>query len=171
MSKATEERLGPTDVGAWLKERDVAFRLVVDIGDTPTVLAAAEALGVAPERVLKTILFLVRTGQSKAPVVVVSHGLKRVDSRSLAAHFGVGRGRIRLAPPEVVLARLGYPVGGVPPVGHRLETPVLFDESLFGLDDGPVYAGGGDDKTMLEVDFRALVGLVQPETLVTGGDA
>jgi hypothetical protein len=43
----------------------------------------------------------------------------------------------------------------------------LFDESLFGLDDGFVYAGGGDDKTMLEVDFRALVGLVRPETLVT----
>ena len=101
------QQLTPQDLQQYIDEYDIQARLIPDIGDTPTVPTAAAALGVTPEQIVKTLLFLVQLpdqsdGEPLA-VVVISNGESRVDRKPLSAHFGVGRKRIKLAPAAIVL--------------------------------------------------------------------
>lgn len=167
------------DLQQFLNQHRIQATLLSDIGDTPTVVAAAEVLGVTPERVLKTLLVSLEPVKDPAMasseedldvrhIVVVSHGEHRMDKRALARHFGVGRKRVRLAPADVVLEYLGFPVGGVPPLGHRTALPVVLDESILPLQDaegGVVYAGGGDDSTMMKVTVEELLRVLEPTVI------
>ncbi|MCB9139590.1 MAG: YbaK/EbsC family protein [Caldilineaceae bacterium] len=158
----------PRDLAQFLLDARITGELITDIGDTPTVPAAAEALGVSPEQIIKTLLFWVEKEGERQAIVVISNGVSRVDKRSLAAHFGVGRKRIKLAKPDEVLELLGYPAGGVPPWGHRTECPVILDDAVadaaarFG---GVLYGGGGDDRTMLRMTFDELLRVTRPDML------
>lgn len=160
--------LTPADLTHFIAENAIRARLISDIGETPTVPAAAAALGVGTERIIKTLLFLVETPDAPEPrpVVVISNGESRVEKRPLADRFGVGKKRVKLASPEVVLAVLGYPAGGVPPFGHRTPLPVLLDQAIadFGT-DALVYGGGGDDRSMLELTTGELLRVTKPEIL------
>lgn len=157
----------PYDLQAFLDEQQLPAELLRNIGDTPTVPAAAAALGVAPDQIIKTLLFLVHppTDPTPQPVVVISHGERLVDKKALARYFGVGGKKVKLAATDVVLDLLGYPAGGVPPVGHKTALPVILDASVvaaaasFG---GVVYGGGGDDRTMLRISLASLQAFLQP---------
>jgi len=169
--------LTTTDVQAFITEQGVNAHLIADVGHTPTVPAAAEALGVHPDQIVKTLLFLVRTGadldSAITPVVVISNGTNRVDKRSLAAHFGVGNKRVKLAAPDVVLEVLGYPAGGVPPFAHRTQLTTILDQSVLGLIErfnDRVYAGGGDDVTMMELAISELQRVVDPEVVALSSE-
>ena len=159
------ETLTPDDLQRWLDEYNVDARLIRDIGDTPTVPAAAQALGVETEQIIKTLLFLVRipkSGEIK-PVVVISNGEGRVDKRLLTSRFGVGKNQIKLAGADQVMALLGYPVGGVPPFGHRTRLPVVIDPPVLALGDrhdGLIFGGGGDDHTMIALRVETLVNVL-----------
>lgn len=164
--------LTSADLQKFIDEHGIQATLVTDIGDTPTVPAAAAALGVAPDRIIKTLLFLIQhPGEPQAPpkpVVVISNGVSRVDKRMIADRFAVGKKRVKLASPDVVLELLGYPAGGVPPFGHRTELPVLMDASVAELaesQNGVIYGGGGDDHTMLELTVNELIRVTQPEVM------
>ena len=168
------QQLTPRDLQQYIDEYDIQARLIADIGDTPTVPAAAAALGVTPEQIVKTLLFLVQLPDQSdgepVAVVVISNGESRVDRKPLSAHFGVGRKRIKLAPAAVVLDLLGYPAGGVPPFGHRTSLPVILDAAILDLKSQnrrTIYGGGGDDRTMLELSIDELVRTVQPTEILS----
>ncbi len=150
----------PADLAAFIRAHGIAAELITDIGPTPTVPAAAAALGVSPDQIVKTLVFFVRS----EPYTVIAHGVAPVRERLLADHFGVGKRQIRLARPDEVLAVTGYPAGGVPPFGHRQPTPVLLLSSLLRWD--VVYGGGGDDRTMLRLTTAELLRVTRP-TLLT----
>ncbi|HHY56228.1 MAG TPA: YbaK/EbsC family protein [Chloroflexi bacterium] len=154
----------------------IQAELLPDIGHTPTVPAAAQALGVTPDQIIKTLLFLIEPpGQAAAtPVVVISHGERRVDKGVLAARFGVSKKRVTLAPAEVVLGTLGYPAGGVPPFGHLTPLPVILDASvqaLGGQHGGVIYGGGGDDRTMMRLTVTELLRVTGAEVLAVSQPA
>ena len=48
---------------------------------TPTVPDAAQALGVEPKQIIKSLVFLVKG----APLLVINNGLAKVDQRKVAA--------------------------------------------------------------------------------------
>ena len=158
----------PDDLANYIAAHGLAAVLITGIGETPTVPAAAAALGVSTDQIIKTLLFLVEApgadGATRRPFVVISHGQKRVDKGLLATHWGVGKKRVTLAPADVVLDLLGYPAGGVPPFGHHSALPVLVDASILSLrthDAGTIYGGGGDDRTMLRLtpaELQAVTG-------------
>lgn len=158
------------DLQRFIDAHAIQAELLRDIGHTPTVPAAARALGVTPDQVIKTLLFLIeQPGQDAAtPVVVISHGERRVDKGVLAAHFGVARKRVTLAPAEAVLATLGYPAGGAPPFGHATPLPVIVDASVQALDGwcgGVIFGGGGDDRTMMRLTVAELLRVTGAEVL------
>ena len=138
----------PDDLQRFIDENGIDAQLLREIGDTPTVPAAAAALGVEPDRILKTLLFLAQRNPGNR-----MHRRPRSSSSATAnaawrnARWqtlrGVGIKRIKLAPPDVVLQLLGYPAGGVPPFGHCTAVQVLLDRSIAALGPGFVYAGGG----------------------------
>ena len=165
--------LQPDDLRRFVAEHAIAAALIDGLGDTPTVPAAAAALGVDPDQIIKTLLFLVerRTAAGEAfddPVVVISNGQQRVDKGRLAAHCGVGKKKVNLAPAAVVLDLLGYPAGGVPPFGHRTALPVFIDASILALRErfaGVIFGGGGDDRTMLRLTVDELLRVTQGEVV------
>ena len=163
----------PEDLRRFIADHAIAAVLIDGLGDTPTVPAAAAALGVDPDQIIKTLLFLIerRTAAGEAfddPVVVISNGQQRVDKGLLAALCGVGKKKVSLAPAAVVLDLLGYPAGGVPPFGHRNRLPVLVDASILALRErfaGIIYGGGGDDRTMLRLTVDELLRVTQGEVV------
>jgi prolyl-tRNA editing enzyme YbaK/EbsC (Cys-tRNA(Pro) deacylase) len=160
----------PTDLQHFLEEHAINAELLPDIGHTPTVPAAALALGVETEQIIKTLLFLVEQPdvETRLPVVVISHGERRIDKAKVAARFGVGKKRVALAPADVVVATLGYPAGGVPPFGHSAAVPMIVDASIVtptGNNERIIYAGGGDDHTMMRLTVEELLRVTMAEVL------
>jgi Cys-tRNA(Pro) deacylase len=112
---------------------------------TPTVQAAANAVGVSPSEIVKSILFLI----AEAPVMVIASGPSLVDRRLLARHFGVGRKQVKLAQGKEVQALSGYAIGAVPPFGHLSPLETVMDHQVLQLEQ--VYAGGGARDVLIRV--------------------
>jgi Cys-tRNA(Pro)/Cys-tRNA(Cys) deacylase len=96
---------------------------------------AAQVLGVAPERVFKTLVAEV-DGQLTIGVVPVAGQL---DLKALAAAAG-GKKAV-LAAAAAAERATGYVTGGISPLGHRRRLPVVVDSSALGF--GTVYCSAG----------------------------
>jgi Cys-tRNA(Pro)/Cys-tRNA(Cys) deacylase len=96
---------------------------------------AAAALGVAPNRIFKTLIALI-DGKLVCAVVPVAG---RLDLKALAAAVGGKRGA--MADPGAAARATGYVVGGISPVGQRSALPVVIDASVDGFDTVFVSAG------------------------------
>src|SRR5689334_10343270 len=84
---------------------------------------AAEVLGVAPERVFRTLVADV-DGALTVAVVPVAGSL---DLKALAT--AVGGKRAAMADPAAVTRTTGYVLGGVSPLGQRKRLPTVVDTS------------------------------------------
>jgi Cys-tRNA(Pro)/Cys-tRNA(Cys) deacylase len=116
-------------------------------------LEAAQALGVAPERVLKTLLATV-DGVLTVAVVPVSGQL---DLKALAR--AVGGRRAEMADAAVAERATGYVVGGISPIGQRRAHPTVVDTSA--LAHPTVLVSGGRRGLDLELaasDLAAVTG-------------
>jgi Cys-tRNA(Pro)/Cys-tRNA(Cys) deacylase len=96
---------------------------------------AANALGLSPHRVFKTLLARV-DDRLVVAVVPVSGSL---DLKALAAAMG-GK-RAAMAEPADAERATGYVVGGISPLGTRTALPTAIDESV--SDDEVVYVSAG----------------------------
>jgi prolyl-tRNA editing enzyme YbaK/EbsC (Cys-tRNA(Pro) deacylase) len=114
---------------------------------TRTVGDAARAVGCKEAEIAKSIVF-VCDGE---PIVCVASGAHRVDPDRLAEVRDCAE--VRQAGADEVRAATGFPVGGVPPVGHGL--PVVVDQAL--LAHQRVWAAAGDPHSLFCVDPRELV--------------
>lgn len=116
-------------------------------------LEAAQALGVEPERVLKTLVAAV-DGRLTVAVVPVTGTL---DLKALA--HAVGGKRAAMAEPAAAERATGYVVGGISPLGQRAAHPTVVDESaeLFGT----VLVSGGRRGLDLELAPADLVRLTR----------
>lgn len=114
-------------------------------------LEAAEALGVEPDRMFKTLVARV-DGRLTMAVVPVSGSL---DLKALAT--AVGGKRAVLAEPADAERATGSVVGGISPLGSRTALPVVVDDSALGLDRMWVSAGRrGLQLSLAPVDLLAV---------------
>ncbi len=172
MTAQTLPLLTPSDLQIYLEQQHIRARFIADVGHTPTVPAAAQVLGVETDQIVKTLLFVLQAGdkaeQVPPAVVVIGNGENRINKKRLGQHFGLNPKRVKLAPAELVIELLGYPAGGVPPVGHRTALPVILDQNVMALRqryDDRIFGGGGDDYTMLELTVSDLLRIHQPTVL------
>lgn len=115
--------------------------------------AGAAALGVAPERMAKTLVAEV-DGRLHVAVVPVSGSL---DLKALAR--ATGGKRAAMAERAAAERATGYVAGGISPLGHRARLPVVFDASLVGFDTVVVSAGRrGLSVEVAPADLVALAG-------------
>ncbi len=129
---------------------------------TPTVETASQAAGVHLDQIVKSILFLVEDGAGAEPyqaVLAIACGTAHVEQRAIAAHFGVGRKRIKLASPDRVRSITGYDVGALPPFGHCQPLPTLLDPRVLALP--VVYAGGGAENALVRLDPHDILRVTQ----------
>ena len=88
-----------------------------------TVELAAEALGVAPARIAKTLSF--RNGEGC--LLVVAAGDARIDNQKFKGKFGF---KAKMLTADEVLELVGHAVGGVCPFGINEGVSVYIDESV-----------------------------------------
>jgi Cys-tRNA(Pro) deacylase len=147
------------DLKRFIDETRIVAKIVYLASDTPTVEEAARAVGCRPEQIGKTILFLA-DGQ---PCLVIANGVTRVGYKALADHLGTSRRRLRLAKPETVLSITGYPVGTVPPFGHRKVLPTIVEARV--LEQETIYAGGGAINALIRLTTEELLRVSQAEVV------
>ena len=153
-----------SDLEAFLTAHGVAAQVVRLTAHTPTVATAAAAMGTTVERIAKSLLFLLEQGEAGAePLLVIANGTARVDYRSVAGSVGLSRKRVRLADAATVETVTGYPVGGVPPLGHPRPLRTLIDRRV--LAEPEVYAGGGALHALLRITPAEIVRVTGAQTV------
>jgi Cys-tRNA(Pro)/Cys-tRNA(Cys) deacylase len=106
-------------------------------------LQAAEALGIAPQRMLKTLMAEV----DGKPVCVVVPSDKEVSMKKLAAAF---RGKsAKMMRPADAERMTGYHVGGISPFGQKKRVPVAMEQAA--LSENTVYLNGGQRGLQIEI--------------------
>ena len=116
-------------------------------------LQAAEALGIAPRRILKTLMAEV----DARPVCVVLASDREVSMKKLAAAFA-GKTAKMMRPADA--ERLtGYHVGGISPFAQKKAVPVAIDQAALG--ETTVFLNGGQRGLQIELapnDARRVLG-------------
>lgn len=121
---------------------------------TATVALAAEAHGVAPGQIAKTLAL--RIGALN--LLVVARGDARIDNRKMKETFGA-KGKMLDA--QIVQALTGHPVGGVCPFGLATDLPVYCDVSLHAFSE--VVPAAGSPHSAVRISPRRLAELVNAQ--------
>ena len=130
--------------------------LEYDAGDStePYGIGAARALGIAPERVFKTLVVDLPGASLAIAIVPVA---ERLDLKAVAAALGAKRAA--MAEPVAAERATGYVRGGISPLGQRRRLPFAIDESALGFDRIHVSGGRrGLEIALAPGDLVALVG-------------
>jgi Cys-tRNA(Pro)/Cys-tRNA(Cys) deacylase len=121
-----------------LSRAGIAFSLAsydYDPGASHIGLAAAEALGVSPGMVLKTLMAEV----DGKPVCAVVPSDREVSMKKLAAAFG-GKAA-QMLKPDAAERLTGYKVGGISPFGQKKRVPTVLEATALALET--VFINGG----------------------------
>jgi prolyl-tRNA editing enzyme YbaK/EbsC (Cys-tRNA(Pro) deacylase) len=119
-----------------------------------TVALAAEAYGVEPGRIAKTLSL--RIGERV--VLVVAAGTSRLDNKKLKAQFG---GKPKMLGLEEVAEITGHEVGGVCPFGLKTPLPIYCDVSLKAFD--VVVPAAGSTHSAVRIAPMRMAELVKAE--------
>lgn len=141
-------------VRAFLSEKAPDIRIIELDVSTATVTLAAQAHGVEPGRIAKTLSLKI----GERAVLVVARGDARLDNRKTKAVFG---GKPKMLDAETVQELTGHPVGGVCPFGLATPLPVYCDISLRAFDQ--VVPAAGDIHAAVRIDPLRMADLVGAE--------
>jgi prolyl-tRNA editing enzyme YbaK/EbsC (Cys-tRNA(Pro) deacylase) len=114
---------------------------------TATVALAAEAHGVEPGRIAKTLSFRLSDGRV---ILVVARGDARIEHKKFKEVFGKGK----MLGAEEVVELTGHPVGGVCPFGLAQPLPVYLDQSLRDFDE--VLPAAGSTNSAVRISLAQL---------------
>src|SRR3954449_2730546 len=114
-------------VRAFFEERAPDIAVIESTVSSATVPLAAEAYGVEPARIAKTLSL--RIGERV--VLIVAAGTSRMDNKKVKATFG---GKPKMLGLDEVADITGHEVGGVCPFGLKTPLPVYCDISLKAFD-------------------------------------
>jgi len=141
-------------VRADLARRAPDIAIIETAASSATVAEAAEAHGVTPAEIAKTLSL--RLGDRV--VLVVASGTARLDNRKAKDAFGI---KPRMLAAEEVSALTGHPVGGVCPFGLATPLPIYCDRSLAAFAE--VVPAAGSTHSALRIAPDRLVELTGAE--------
>ena len=98
----------------YLEEKGYADHVIELEESSATVQLAAEALGVEPGMIAKTMSFLV----DGEPILILTEGTAKVDNRKYKDQFHV---KAKMIPFDEVEEYIGHAPGGVCPFGIKME--------------------------------------------------
>lgn len=112
-----------------------------------TVELAAEAIGCEPERIAKTMSFLL----GDDPILIVTAGDAKVDNKKYRDQF---HQKAKMIPGELVETYIGHAPGGVCPFVLNPNVKVFLDASLKRFEI--VYPAGGSGNSAVELTLPEL---------------
>jgi Ala-tRNA(Pro) deacylase len=157
--------VGTEDLTSFLESEGAEYELLPH-ARTDSALAEAEALGLDPADVAKTLVLATPSGHLR----VVVPASERLDLRKVGELIGAGKKKVHLASEEA-LAR-DYPefdLGAVPPVGGGSRDPVIVDRRVAGREAVVVEAGSHEQSVRLKT--ADLIRLASAETADVCQDA
>lgn len=95
---------------------------------THTAVDAANALGAELGQIVKSLVFVVPSGDGSEPLLCLVAGHNRVDLARLAAV--AGEADVRRASAREAHELTGFSIGGIPPIGHSRPVRVIMDPDL-----------------------------------------
>jgi len=108
---------------AWLAARGLEDRIREFSVSSATVELAAQALGVEPGRIAKTLSFY----DGDSALLILAAGDAKIDNRKFKDQFGF---KAKMLSPEDALRFTGHAVGGICPFGLAEPLRVYLDRSL-----------------------------------------
>jgi len=133
---------------AYLQEQDIQAEHLSFDQPCHSVAEAALAVNASPEELVKNICLL--DGDDQLITAIVK-GEDRVSVSRIAKTLQ--RDGLRLATPEEILAKTGYPCGGTPSFGYQamfLIDPRVMEREI-------VYTGGGSETSLVKISTEELV--------------
>jgi prolyl-tRNA editing enzyme YbaK/EbsC (Cys-tRNA(Pro) deacylase) len=141
-------------VRAFFGEKAPDIAVIESSVSSATVTLAAEAYGVEPGRIAKTLSL--RVGERV--VLIVAAGTSRMDNKKLKALFG---GKPKMLGLDEVAEITGHEVGGVCPFGLKAPLPVYCDVSLKAFDE--VVPAAGSTHSAVRIAPARMAKLVNAE--------
>lgn len=123
---------------------------------TRTAQDAANAIGCHVEQIVKSLVF--QRQPSGKPVLIAASGGNRVNEKRIKEILGE---KIVRAEAEFVREVTGFPIGGVPPVGHTQPIETIIDEDLMQYDE--IWAAAGTPNAVFRLSPSELA-------QITGGN-
>lgn len=124
---------------ALLKKQKITYQVISYEHDENSVsygIEAAEKMGVAAEKIFKTLLVTTDKNELFIGIVPV---LKLLDLKHIAQAAGVKK--VEMAKPALAERLTGYLVGGISPLGQKKRLKTFIDSSAESLDI--MYVSGG----------------------------
>lgn len=150
-----ELRKSAVRVQATLDRFGLALMVTEMKDSTRTAQEAADAVGCQVGQIAKSLVF--RGKNSDEPLLVIASGANRVNEKRLGEYAGEA---VVKPDAEYVLAKTGYAIGGIPPVGHLQELKCLIDEDIFGYEE--IWAAAGTPNAVFRLTPAQLL-------TITGG--
>jgi prolyl-tRNA editing enzyme YbaK/EbsC (Cys-tRNA(Pro) deacylase) len=110
-------------VREYFRKFDMEDKIMEFEVSSASVLLAAEALNCEPERIAKTLSFMV----NDRCILVLAAGDAKIDNSKYKLKFGT---KAKMLPPEEALDMVGHAVGGICPFGINDNIAVYLDISL-----------------------------------------
>ena len=132
---------------AYLAEKGYADHVIELEDSSATVQLAAQALGVEPGMIAKTMSFLL----GDEAILILTEGTAKVDNRKYKDTFHM---KAKMIPFEEVEGWIGHAPGGVCPFGIKEGIKVYLDESLKQFDT--VYPAAGNDHSAVKLTIAEL---------------
>ena len=130
-----------------LKSFGMAERILEFDTSSATVELAAQAAGVIPARIAKSLSFMTPEG----PVLVVTSGDRKIDNPKFKAQFHT---KAKMLGHDEVEALIGHGVGGVCPFGVEPGVRTFLDTSLRRFDT--VFPACGSSNSAIELTCEEL---------------
>ena len=148
-------------VSAKLKELGVKGEVHVLSDSARTAQEAADALGILVGQVASSIVFKL---DDESPLLVITSGRHRVDTKLVAEKLGVAK--LHRVDADYVKEKSGFSIGGVSPVGWVNPATILIDEAL--NDYEVVWAAAGHPHSVYPTTFAELLECTGAKPMVVG---
>ena len=134
-------------VRKYFKENNIEKEILEFPVSSATVELAAQAVGVEPARIAKTLSFY--TKEKDAAILIVTAGDMKIDYSKFKNFFGM---KAKMLAKEDVEPLTGHAIGGVCPFGNPEHTSVYLDISLKRFDTVFPAAGGSNTAAEMTCD-------------------
>ncbi|ERB62750.1 YbaK/EbsC family protein [Vibrio coralliilyticus OCN008] len=121
---------------------------------TRTALDAAESIGCTVSQIAKSLIF--KHGETGEPVLVVASGSNMVCANKVREATGIV---LTKADASFVRDKVGYAIGGVPPVAHNSSVHTILDKDLNQYSE--IWAAAGTPNSVFKLNPQKLGELTQ----------
>jgi len=126
-----------------------------------TAAEAAASLKIEVGQIASSLIFKLPNG---APLLIITSGRHRVDTRLVAKHLGIEA--LDRVDAEYVKANSGYSIGGVAPIGWLSPATILIDEALNEYD--VVWAAAGHPHAVYPTTYEELISVTGAIPMIVG---